>query len=92
MCLAVPMKILKIDNTGKGVTELEGTRYDVDLTLVPDCAVGDYVIVHAGFAIEQLDLEEADARLKLFEEMALAHVESHVESHAKGDIEGGDKK
>jgi hydrogenase expression/formation protein HypC len=70
MCLAVPMKLIELKDPQKGVTELEGTRYDVDLSLVADAEVGDFLIVHAGFAIEKLDREEADARLKLFSEMA----------------------
>jgi hydrogenase expression/formation protein HypC len=70
MCLAVPMKIVSISADGAGVAEVSGTRYDVDLGLVEGAAVGDYVIVHAGYAIERLDSEEADARLALFAEMA----------------------
>ncbi|MCP4600736.1 MAG: HypC/HybG/HupF family hydrogenase formation chaperone [Proteobacteria bacterium] len=69
MCLAVPMKIIEIKGHGKGVTELEGTRYEVDLSLVEGASTGDYVIVHAGFAIEHLDIEEAEARLELFDQM-----------------------
>ncbi len=69
MCLAVPMKIIEL-NEAMGACELEGTRYDVDLTLIESPSVGDYVIVHAGFAIEKLDQDEAAARLELFEQMA----------------------
>ncbi|MBN2342878.1 MAG: HypC/HybG/HupF family hydrogenase formation chaperone [Deltaproteobacteria bacterium] len=75
MCLAVPMKLTAIDATGKGVSELEGTTYSVDLSLTPDAKAGDYLIVHAGFAIEKLDQEEADERLKLFEGMAQMYAE-----------------
>ena len=66
------MKILELnaDNNLLGKTELEETIYEVDLSLTEGVKVGDYVIVHAGFAIEKLDREEADERLKLFEEMA----------------------
>lgn len=70
MCLAVPMKLLELKNGNRGMTELNGTQYDVDLSLVPGVAPGDYLIVHAGFAIEKLDQEEADERLKLFAGMA----------------------
>ena len=70
MCLAVPMKLMELKDANRGMTELNGTRYDVDLSLVPDAAVGDFLIVHAGFAIEKLDEAEADERLKLFEGMA----------------------
>lgn len=70
MCLAVPMKIMSIDEVGRGECDLDGTTYRVDLSLVEGAAVGDYVIVHAGFAIEKLDEDEANARLELFEGMA----------------------
>jgi hydrogenase expression/formation protein HypC len=72
MCLAVPMKIVSIGPDGAGVAEVSGTRYDVHLELVEGAALGDYVIVHAGYAIEKLDREEADERLALFAEMARA--------------------
>ncbi len=70
MCLAVPMKIIELSGDGKGVVEMDGARYGVDLTLIEDARLGDHVIVHAGFAIEKLDTEEADVRLALFEDMA----------------------
>ena len=70
MCLAVPMKLLEITGPDEGVTELEGTRYDVNLSLTPNARAGDYLVVHAGFAIEKLDKDEADARLALFSDMA----------------------
>jgi len=70
MCLAVPMKIVELRADGKGVAELGGSRHVVDLSLVDDVRLGVYVIVHAGFAIETLDQEEADATLALFDEIA----------------------
>lgn len=66
MCLAVPMKIVKIDSAGKALVEQDGLKTEVDLTLIEDAKVGDYVIIHAGYAIDLLDLEEAQERLKLF--------------------------
>ena len=70
MCLAVPMKIAQIRDGGLAVADLEGSQTDVDLALVSDIAVGDYVIVHAGYAIEKLDEAEARERLALFAELA----------------------
>ncbi len=58
MCLAIPMKIIEV-NKNKGVVETNGVKREVDLTLLPDIKEGDYVIVHAGFAIEKLDPEYA---------------------------------
>lgn len=71
MCLAVPMQIneLRDDNT-RGVLDLDGLTHEVDLSLIENPKIGDYVIVHAGFAIEKLDREEAEIRLQLFEELA----------------------
>ncbi|MCZ7581892.1 MAG: HypC/HybG/HupF family hydrogenase formation chaperone [Deltaproteobacteria bacterium] len=70
MCLAVPMRIVGIDGAGGGAVDLEGERYPVDLTLIENPRLGDYVIVHAGFAIEKLDRREADERLLLFDRLA----------------------
>lgn len=73
MCLAVPMEITEIAESGLGIGELDGSRHEVDLSLLDDPRMGDYVIVHAGFAIEKLDVEEANERLKLFEELAATY-------------------
>lgn len=72
MCLAVPMQIVEMCAESEGIADLDGTRHTVDLSLVEQPAVGDYVIVHAGYAIEKLDRKEADERLRLFEELASA--------------------
>ena len=70
MCLAVPMRLINVDELGGGQAELDGVQYAVNLSLIDDASVGDYVIVHAGFAIEKFDEQEAEARLALFREMA----------------------
>jgi len=58
MCLAIPAKILKIE---KNIAQIEslGVTKEVDMSLLPDAKKGDYVIVHAGFAIQMIDKEEA---------------------------------
>jgi len=66
MCLAVPMEIVKIDGLGKALVKQDDLETEVDLTLIEDPKVGDYVIIHAGYAIDLLDMEEALERLKLF--------------------------
>ncbi|NMC63736.1 MAG: HypC/HybG/HupF family hydrogenase formation chaperone [SAR324 cluster bacterium] len=72
MCLAVPMQLKSIDkHTRKGVAHLAGVKYDVDLSLLEDVKEGGYIIVHAGFAIEQLNEKEAEERIALFKELAL---------------------
>jgi len=67
MCLAVPMKVIEI-NGDEGTVEIEKVRYGADLRLVEDLKKGDYVIVHAGFAIKKLDEKEARETLKLMKE------------------------
>jgi hydrogenase expression/formation protein HypC len=58
MCLAIPAKVNKIN---KNIAEIEslGVTKKVDISLIPDVKIGDYVIVHAGFAIQIIDKEEA---------------------------------
>ena len=75
MCLAVPMKLVDVRDDATGVADLDGVRHAVNLSLVADPRTGDYVIVHAGFAIEKLDQAEADSRLTLFEELAKSYAE-----------------
>lgn len=68
MCLAIPMEVLKIEGQSAEV-QVGGTRHVVRLDVISEIPeVGDYVIVHAGFALTRLDREEAIATLKLFEE------------------------
>ena len=70
MCLAVPMKLVELgDNAQSGVADLDGARTRVNLSLIDAPQLGDFLIVHAGFAIERLDEEEANARLEMFEEL-----------------------
>jgi hydrogenase expression/formation protein HypC len=71
MCLAVPGQIIEIDGT-KARVDFGGVTRDADLTLVPEATTGDFVLVHAGFAIERLDESEAQETLKLFRDLARA--------------------
>ncbi len=68
MCLAVPMKVLGIEEN-TAVVDVGGTRRSVRLDVIDEQPeIGDYVIVHAGFAISRIDEEEARITLKYFEE------------------------
>ena len=69
MCLAVPVKVLKIEGQ-KALVELGGLARQASIMLVPDTQVGDYVLLHAGFAIQKLDEGEAEETLRLFAEIA----------------------
>lgn len=69
MCLAIPAKIVEIEDN-MGTIDMEGIRREVSLLLLEDAKLGDYVIVHAGFAIHKIDEEEAMESIKLLREMA----------------------
>lgn len=69
MCLAVPGKVLNIDNY-KGVVEIGNMRREVFMHLLPDIKVGQYVLVHAGCAIQTIDEEEAAKTLEIIKELA----------------------
>lgn len=69
MCLAVPGKIVSLEGDGTGKVDYMGTTVLANLTLLPGVKVGDWVIVHAGFAISRLDRKEARRTLKLFQEL-----------------------
>ncbi len=69
MCLAVPVRVLKIDSL-KALVELGGVTRQASIMLVPDTQVGDYVLLHAGFAIQKLDEREAEETIRLFAEIA----------------------
>lgn len=64
MCLAVPMKIISKTDS-EAIAEMEGINKRINLMMLPDAQISDYVIVHAGFAIEKLDEEEALKRITL---------------------------
>ncbi len=69
MCLAVPLKIISIE--GKmGIGELGGVKKKVSLMLLDKVRVGDYVLLHAGFAINKLETKEAEELLQLLREIS----------------------
>ena len=71
MCLAVPMRLIEKRDT-RGTAEAGGVRREVSLELLDDVSPGDYVIVHAGFAIQKLDEQAARDTLALLDEMGQA--------------------
>jgi hydrogenase expression/formation protein HypC len=68
MCLAVPAKVLAIDGSLARVA-VEGNVREVGIRLVPGVKVGDFVLVHAGFAVEIVDEEAAQETLELFRQL-----------------------
>ena len=73
MCVGVPMKIVEI-NYPAGVAEAKGVKRQVGLQLLPEneIKIGDYVIIHVGFAIEKLDKKQADEIWNMLDEMISA--------------------
>jgi len=68
MCLAIPMLLLEREEF-QGTAELDGVRRRVGLMLCPEAAAGDYVLVHAGYAIGTIDETEAKRTLDLIAEV-----------------------
>lgn len=69
MCLGIPARILETGD-GTAIVELGGVRREISVMLIDDASVGEWVIVHAGFAIERLSEQEAEQTLALFREIA----------------------
>ena len=63
------MQLIEVRHDGLGTAELDGTRMEVNLSLLDAPAMGEYVIIHAGFAIEKLNEKEAKERMALFAEI-----------------------
>ena len=70
MCLAIPMRISRLLESGRAIVSQGPVEVEVDVSLLSDPKAGDHVIVHAGYAIESLALQEAEERLALFRRMA----------------------
>lgn len=83
MCLAVPALVLSIDGPEAEV-DFSGVRRRISVVLTPDVRVGDYVIIHTGFAINVLDQEEAEETLKLWQELEEFNARLETEGTAHG--------
>jgi hydrogenase expression/formation protein HypC len=83
MCLAVPGRVLsvaEVDGTLMAEVDFGGVRKDVCLQYIPDAAIGEYVVVHVGFAIQRLDEQSARDTLANFERMGLLEQEFGAQS------------
>ncbi len=76
MCLGIPGKVVEITE-GMAKVDVGGTRKEASLMLLEEASVGDYVIVHAGFAIEKVDEKEAEKTLEIVDELIAAMEKSH---------------
>jgi hydrogenase expression/formation protein HypC len=71
MCLAIPARVVQI-NEGLGLVELGGVVREASFMLLPDAQVGDYVLLHAGYALQKVDESEAEETIRLLAELAEA--------------------
>jgi len=71
MCLAIPAKIESIDGD-RAVADIRGLKRKIGLALLPEARVGDYVLLHAGFAIQRIDEKEAEETYRLLEETGIS--------------------
>lgn len=70
MCLAIPAEVIEVDDD-KAVVSLAGVKKEISLALVDDVTVGDYVLLHVGYALNKIDPDEARKTLALFAEAGL---------------------
>lgn len=73
MCLAIPARVEQLTAENHAIVNLGGVCKEISLALVEDIALGDYVIVHVGFALQKLDPLEAEYTLAMFSEIAAAN-------------------
>lgn len=71
MCIGIPAKVIEIDGA-RAVVDYQGVKRETSLLMVPEAKVGDFVILHAGFAIKRLSAEEARETLRLINQMLAA--------------------
>jgi hydrogenase expression/formation protein HypC len=77
MCLAVPGKLVKCEG-GEAVVDMHGSRLRISTVLTPEAKCGDWVLVHAGFAIQQLNEEEAKETFAVLEDLEKAKGEQEA--------------
>jgi hydrogenase expression/formation protein HypC len=70
MCLGIPLKIVEIDNENKlAQGEMNGVRRKIRIDFIPDIKLGEYVLVHAGFAMERMDEKSVFETIESFSEI-----------------------
>lgn len=82
MCLAIPARVVELLPDSGGRVDLGGVRKTISLELVDDVGVGDYVIVHVGYALTRLDAVEAERTLARFAEAGIGHIAAASEAPA----------
>jgi hydrogenase expression/formation protein HypC len=79
MCLAIPAQVNELQENNMAQVDIMGVSRHVSLDLVPDAKVGDWVLVHAGFAIQVVDEEYATETLQILKDMAMVEDGAIVE-------------
>ena len=87
MCLAIPVQIQSIDADRTAIVVLGGVSRQISLIMTPEAQVGDYVLVHTGYAISVLSEEEAQASLEAFAEIAKIQAEMEMGDGVMGNGE-----
>ena len=76
MCLAIPARVVDVRDNDQAIVDLGGVRKQISLALVEGVVVGDYVIVHVGYALQRLDTVEAERTLAAFAELGARALEA----------------
>ncbi len=83
MCLAIPVRVEKILADDTAIVDIGGVKKEISVALIEDLAVGDYVIMHVGYALNKIDPQEALKTLELFNEMDI--LEQAIDDHKAHD-------
>lgn len=78
MCLAIPAKITTLEANSMAEVDILGVSRHVSLDLVPEAVLGDFVLVHAGFAIQVVDQEYAEETLQILKDINLVDMEAEL--------------
>ena len=84
MCLSIPAKVEKIEGD-MAVVSVGGTEYNASLQMVDDVNIGDYILLHTGFALQKISEEEALETLKVFEEFEDLNKQMDEEEKERGE-------
>lgn len=71
MCLAIPAEVMKLLTENMAVVSIDGVSKEISVALIEDIAIGDYVIIHVGYALAKIDPQEASRTLELLRELSI---------------------
>ncbi len=77
MCLALPALVVSLEPENNAIVALEGVRKRISIALLDDVAVGDYVLIHVGYALHKVSIEEAERTLAMMAETGELAEELH---------------